>query len=171
MAKFAAKGNMTLTTVYISTGSNIGDRSSHLLLAKKALDIRVGALVKSSSIYETEAWGKTDQPSFLNQVHELQTEFDPESLLKMLHEIESDLGRERLEKWGPRIIDIDILFYSDIVLNLETLIIPHPQIVNRKFILEPLNEIAPAHIHPIENQSIAYLLDNCRDLLTVRPFP
>ena len=170
MVRFAVEGKMTKSTVYISIGSNIGNREDYLSRAKLALENTVGSILKTSSIYETEAWGKTDQNNFLNQVLMLQTALEPGNLLEKLQNIENELGRERLDKWGPRTLDLDILFYDRIFLNSKNLTIPHPQIVNRRFVLEPLNEIAQEFIHPVENQSIAFLLKECGDSSIVRSF-
>ncbi|PZR33762.1 MAG: 2-amino-4-hydroxy-6-hydroxymethyldihydropteridine diphosphokinase, partial [Azospira oryzae] len=125
-------------------------------------------LLKESSLYQTSAWGKTDQPDFLNQVIEISYEGDPFLLLKSLLDIESKMGRVRIEKWGTRIIDIDILFYGNTIVNGSDLRVPHPQIPYRRFTLIPLVEIAPDFIHPVLHQSNTQLLHECTDLLEVK---
>jgi 2-amino-4-hydroxy-6-hydroxymethyldihydropteridine diphosphokinase len=121
----------------------------------------------ASSIYETAAWGKNDQPAFLNQVLEIETALSPPQLLKTILAIEENIGRVRQEKYGPRIIDIDILLFNDEVLHLPMLKIPHPQLQNRRFVLVPLAEIAPDLIHPVFKKTIAELLAICPDKLEV----
>jgi len=119
----------------------------------------LGTIQKTSSIIETNAWGKTKQPDFLNQVILLETKLSPQNLLKKCQEIENKLGRERKERWKERTIDLDILFYNDLVLNDVDLIIPHPYISERKFVLKPLNEIASDFIHPVFKKSILVLYE------------
>jgi 2-amino-4-hydroxy-6-hydroxymethyldihydropteridine diphosphokinase len=126
-----------------------------------------GDIARASSIYETAAWGKEDQSAFLNQVLKLKTKLDPKGLLRGLLEIEHQLGRERIGKYGPRVIDLDILFFNDEVVREEGLTIPHPQMQNRRFVLEPLNEIAPEKMHPVLQKKIAQLLAECPDPLPV----
>ena len=154
--------------VYLLLGSNIGDRA---LWMAKALDLMAknGVIVlKESATYETEAWGNTGQPSFYNKVVQVQTTLQPLPLLHSILQVETKLGRLRTEKWGPRIIDIDILFYANVVLETDELTIPHPMIAARRFTLLPLAEIAPAFIHPVLNLSVAQLLGACADTLDVR---
>ncbi len=131
---------------------------------------RCGEIIKSSSIYETAPWGKTDQPPFLNQVLELGTLLTPETLLSVILDIEIGLGRKRKEKYDARTIDIDILYYDKEIVNTETLTIPHPKVSERRFVLIPLAEIAPTLIDPIAGQSIKTLLVNCKDKLEVIRF-
>jgi 2-amino-4-hydroxy-6-hydroxymethyldihydropteridine diphosphokinase len=157
-----------MNNVYLLTGGNLGDRLLNLQKALMLVDEMAGAVVQKSSIYETAAWGVTNQPSFLNQVLLCITQFTAEQLLQTILLIERQLGRERAEKMGPRIIDIDILFYNDAVIDLAGLKVPHPEIANRRFVLEPLNEIAPDYIHPVLKKSIAYLLKDCPDPLEVK---
>lgn len=158
-----------MAKVYLLTGGNVGDSLKTLQRANGLIEERVGTIIKSSSVYKTAAWGKTDQDDFLNQVLEVQTSFFPEELMDSLLEIEIELGRKRLEKYGPRIIDLDILFYDDLVLNSERLTIPHPQIQFRRFVLQPLFELEPGLIHPVIKKSIGVLLKECPDLLEVKP--
>ncbi len=154
-------------SIYLLLGSNQGDRLGNVQEARRLINGRIGRLVRSSSVYLTAAWGDIEQPNFYNQVVEVSTEMLPMELLKTINEIEELLGRQREQKWGPRLIDIDILYYNDLQLETEVLTIPHPQIQNRKFTLEPLNEIAPDFIHPTLQQTQAELLKNCPDKLAV----
>ncbi|MGZ5246966.1 MAG: 2-amino-4-hydroxy-6-hydroxymethyldihydropteridine diphosphokinase [Flavitalea sp.] len=156
-----------MAKVYLLTGGNVGDSLKTLQKANALIQQRVGSIIKSSSIYKTAAWGKTDQDDFLNQVLLVETGLDPYELMDVLLDIEMLLGRKRLEKFGPRIIDLDILFYEDIIIKTERLTIPHPQIQFRRFVLEPLNEIVSELVHPILKKNINRLLMECTDLLKV----
>src|SRR5690606_6131161 len=131
---------------------------------------QVGPIVQSSSLYETAAWGKTDQPAFLNQVLEVKTVLSPEQVLQGINQIEQELGRIRHEHWGARVIDIDILFYDQLILQTQRLTIPHPQLHLRRFTLLPLSEIAPQLMHPVLNQPVTQLLQDCPDKLPVHLF-
>lgn len=153
--------------VFLLLGTNIGDRNRNLLVAKELLEITVGKILKRSSTYETAAWGQPDQTSFLNEVVEIATRQNPNDLLTALLSIEEQMGRVRKEKWGPRLIDIDLLFYGDIVIESESLRVPHPQLHKRRFTLVPLAEIAADLIHPVSHKSIRRLLDECQDQLPV----
>ena len=150
-------------TAYILLGTNLGDRVKYLNLAKTEITRKDILVVGSSSIYSTKPWGVEDQPDFLNQVLKIQTTFSPRELLTELLEIEKTAGRTRENKWGPRTLDIDILFYNEDIVDLPDLTIPHPQLHLRRFTLEPLNEIAPDLIHPGLKLSINKLLDVCPD--------
>lgn len=156
--------------LYLLLGSNLGDRTLYLQQARETIATQVGTIVQASAIYETAAWGKTDQPSFLNQVLEVTTDFSPEQVLQTINTIEQDLGRERLEHWGARVIDIDILFYDNLVQQTQRLTIPHPQLHLRRFTLLPLYELSPDLVHPGLKQTIAELLENCPDKLEVKRF-
>ena len=155
-------------SVFLLLGTNLGDRIDNLNEALRSIQQGLGKITKLSSVYETAAWGKTDQPAFLNLAVEVMTNLSPEDVLKYVLSIEARLGRERKEKWGERIIDIDILFYDVDIYNLPHLVIPHPQVANRRFTLTPLNEIAPGLIHPVLNKTVAELLSDCRDVLEVK---
>ncbi len=156
--------NNQATTVFLSLGSNVGDKRMNLFDAIHAIEnIPQTFLLKSSKIWETGAWGKTDQADFYNMAISINTTHSPELLIETLIEIEEKIGRVRIEKWGPRLIDIDILFYGDLVLKTEKLIIPHPEIQNRKFVLAPLNEICPAFVHPVYKKTVADLFVHCDD--------
>lgn len=154
--------------VFLLLGTNDGNRMANLNSAKDEIKKSVGLLAEESAIYQTAAWGKTDQPDFYNQVLLLQTTISPEALLLHLQQIEKKLGRERKEKWGARIIDIDILYFGKTVLNTPDLLIPHPAIALRRFTLVPLVEIAPHFVHPVLKKTNLVLLQECVDVLAVK---
>jgi 2-amino-4-hydroxy-6-hydroxymethyldihydropteridine diphosphokinase len=152
---------------FLLTGGNVGDRKKNLQQATALLEKYCGKIIKQSSVYETAAWGKTDQPNFLNQVLEMETGLKARQLMNEILKIEHLMGRKRNEKYGPRIIDIDLLFFNDEIIDERKLIIPHPELQNRRFALTPLAEIAPALQHPVFKQSIRELLAKCPDQLNV----
>ncbi len=154
-----------MNTAYLLLGSNEGDRKGWLVKAMDLISELCGNIINKSSIYQTAAWGITTQPDFLNMVIMVQTTQAPEDLLHTILNIETAMGRHRTIKWGPRIIDIDILFFNDITLNIPELIIPHPFLQDRRFTLLPLAEIAPDYIHPVFNKSVTTLLSACSDQL------
>ena len=156
-----------MNDIYLLTGGNLGDRLQNLTAAQKLIERNAGLVVKVSGIYETAAWGFTEQASFLNQVLCIHSNLDPTKLLHCLLQIELELGRIRVEKMGPRLIDIDILFYDDQVISTAELVVPHPRIQERRFVLTPLNEIAPDFTHPVLQKTVKQLLDNCSDELEV----
>ena len=170
MAKFAAEGIIVLTTAYISMGSNTGDRLANLMLAVKSLEERAVMVRRMSSVYESEAWGRMDQADFLNAVAEVETEMTALELLHVLQEIEKEGGRVRSERWGPRSIDLDILLFGSIVMATDELIIPHPRMSERRFVLVPLSEISGSLINPVDNQSVEEMIRNCTDKGLVRPY-
>lgn len=155
-------------TAYLLTGGNLGNRQANLLKAIELIEQFCGAITAQSSIYETAAWGYTEQPNFLNQVLKLNTSLEPATLMQKILWIEEQLGRIRTVKMGPRIIDIDILLMDELILNTELLQLPHPQLPNRRFVLMPLAEIAGNEIHPVEKKTINQLLSNCADSLNVQ---
>jgi len=157
-----------MNTAYLLTGGNMGNRLNNLQQAAESIQQNCGKIVTSSSIYETEAWGKTDQPAFLNQALHIETDLSPDELMQMLLDIESKMGRIRTIKMGPRIIDLDILLINDLIQASALLTIPHPALPLRKFALLPLAEIAPDLIHPAEKKSILELLQICPDTLNVQ---
>ena len=144
--------------VFIGIGTNLGDRHKNIEDAFKNLQFYNLKIIKKSPVYETEPYGLREQPNFLNCVVEIETEEPPEELLKNFLKIEEEMGRERKIPWGPRIIDLDILFYENLIINEESLKIPHPDIENRFFVLKPLSDIAPKFIHPIFKKTIKQML-------------
>jgi 2-amino-4-hydroxy-6-hydroxymethyldihydropteridine diphosphokinase len=142
--------------VYLALGSNLGDRLANLKQAIAALTPQINVKAKSQ-VYETPPWGVENQPKFLNQVVKAKTYLEPEQLLKHLKRLEVALGRKESVPNGPRLIDIDILFYNDLVLNTPTLVIPHPRLHERGFVLLPLMDIAPDLVHPVNKKSIREL--------------
>ena len=157
-----------MSTAHLLIGGNLGDRKTNLLTAISLINEQCGPLIRSSSIYETEAWGKTDQPSFLNQALEISTSLNARQLMRKILKIEKEMGRVRKEKLGPRIIDIDILLYENEIHDLRFLKIPHPEMQNRRFVLVPLAEIDPTLQHPVLKKTIAELLEECPDNLEVK---
>jgi 2-amino-4-hydroxy-6-hydroxymethyldihydropteridine diphosphokinase len=155
------------TITFLLLGTNLGDRKKNLASARNALESSIGRIQKSSSIYQTAAWGKTDQPDFFNQAIAIETELSSQKMLEEILNIELQMGRRREEKWGQRVIDIDILLYGDQVVNTSALTIPHPQLPNRKFALEPLAEIAGKVQHPVLKIEIGEMLVKCGDALPV----
>lgn len=159
---------MPVHKVYILTGSNQGQRKRFLQKAIDEIKKQCGSIVNTSSIYETAAWGNTQQAAFLNQVIITQTKFSPDELMQELLHIETGLGRIRTGKYGPRTIDLDILFYDELIYHSAIVTLPHPAIQERKFVLIPLAELSPRKIHPVYKKSIAVLLRECADTLEVK---
>jgi 2-amino-4-hydroxy-6-hydroxymethyldihydropteridine diphosphokinase len=155
---------------YLLTGGNIGEREQYLATARQRIEAVCGKIIKASSLYETAAWGKTDQAAFLNQSLKIETPLNAKQLIRSILEVEKEMGRARKEKYGPRVIDIDILLFNDEIHTEPTLTIPHPEMQNRRFALAPLAEIAPGIIHPVLKKSIAQLLENCPDTLPVKKY-
>ena len=146
-----------MSIVYLGLGTNLGDRKQNISKAIEAISLKM-SISKQSSLYETTAWGYTDQPNFLNQVIQVETNLSPLRLLNFLKNTEVELGRVENFRYGPRLIDIDILFYDDLIKTTSRLQIPHPRIPVRAFVLVPLNEIAPGFVHPVLKKTIAELL-------------
>ena len=144
-----------MARAYLGFGSNLGDREKRILSAMELLDRAEGvSVVSRSSLYETDPVGETDQPPFLNAAAGVETELSPRELLKLIREIEETIGRTPTYRWGPREIDIDILFYDDCIIEEEGLTIPHPRMHERAFVLVPLLEIAPDAVHPVLGKRI-----------------
>jgi 2-amino-4-hydroxy-6-hydroxymethyldihydropteridine diphosphokinase len=154
--------------IFLLLGTNLGDRLSNLAAARRLIHVQIGPITRSSSIYETAAWGNTDQPTFYNQVIVVDSALAPQPLLAEALSIEHRLGRVREEKWGPRLMDIDILFYDSLIVNEASLNIPHVGVPNRRFVLEPLNEIAPDLLHPGLHKRVRELLKVCEDTSSVK---
>ncbi|MEM9824688.1 MAG: 2-amino-4-hydroxy-6-hydroxymethyldihydropteridine diphosphokinase [Bacteroidota bacterium] len=154
--------------VFLHSGSNQGQRFDYLVQANRMIAQRIGPLVQISAYYETEAWGLTDQPDFINQAIEVRTELSPQEVLSELLDIESQLGRVRQIRWGERCIDIDLLFYEQEVIQSPNLEVPHPRLHLRNFVLIPMLEIAGDFIHPIFNLNIEALYLQSEDQLEVR---
>jgi len=153
--------------VYLITGSNLGNSLSNLLHVKKLIREQLGEIIHESSVYKTAPWGNLNQQDFLNQALNIQTSISPQALMREILIIESSMGRKRIEKWEPRIIDVDILFYDTLVLDIPDLVIPHPLLHERRFVLAPLFDIAPNFIHPQLNKSVSEMLDSCNDMSKV----
>ena len=152
---------------YLLLGSNLGDSKKYISDAVGFIRTEIGIVKKTSSLYQTASWGKTDQPDFINQVIEVETILNPEQLLKNILVIEKKLGRERLEKWGSRTIDIDLLFYGDQIIQGLNLTVPHPFLHERKFTLMPLVELDPDLVHPVFKITVKQLFDSLDDHLSV----
>jgi 2-amino-4-hydroxy-6-hydroxymethyldihydropteridine diphosphokinase len=153
---------------YLGLSTNLGDKELNFYVAKQKIQLECQILLESK-VYETEAWGLEDQPDFLNQCIQIKTHLQPEQLLQFLQNIEAEMGRVKTEKYGPRIIDLDILLYENDIVETDELTIPHPQMSVRNFVLMPLAEIAGDIIHPILNQSISQLLKICPDDKQAQP--
>jgi 2-amino-4-hydroxy-6-hydroxymethyldihydropteridine diphosphokinase len=156
-----------MNKAYLLTGGNLGDKAKNMEQCRFLVEKTCGKILRKSSVYETSAWGKTDQPDYLNQVLLIDTPLSPEQLLSVLLGVEKEMGRYRGEKYGPRIIDIDILLYNDEVIDEFRLTIPHPRMQERRFVLEPMNEVAPDLVHPVLHKTMHQLLEECTDPLAV----
>jgi 2-amino-4-hydroxy-6-hydroxymethyldihydropteridine diphosphokinase len=154
-------------SVFLLLGSNLGDRLNHLSEACQHISRQAGKIITVSSIYQTDAWGDEAQPDFYNQAVEIEPLTGPYETLNLLLDIERKMGRVRVEKYGSRVIDIDILLWKDAIIHQSDLIIPHPQMQYRRFVLEPLAEISPSFVHPLLNKTTVQLLEECSDGLTV----
>lgn len=159
-----------MNKAYLLTGGNLGNREDNLTTAIKLIKEQCGTVAETSALYETAAWGKTDQPPFLNQAVELHTGLNARQLIRKLLKIEKQMGRIREEKYGPRLIDIDILLFNDEIHHYRLLQLPHPEMQNRRFALLPLAEIAPNTLHPVFKKTITELLKECKDELTVKKY-
>lgn len=163
-AVLTLRDDITMATAYIGIGSNLGNREENCFRAIEFLIERGVKVTNRSSLYKTAPWGIKDQPEFINMAIEVETEVSPGELLRILKEIEVRLGRNKGKRWGPRVIDLDILFYDTLILKTPDLEIPHPGVSDRTFILKPLSEIAPDKIHPVLKTTVKDLFFKSRDL-------
>ncbi|MBE9664348.1 2-amino-4-hydroxy-6-hydroxymethyldihydropteridine diphosphokinase [Mucilaginibacter myungsuensis] len=154
--------------IFLLLGSNLGDRRLFLQQAINRVGVEVGVVTEVSSVYETQSWGNTSGPDYLNQVIRVQTQLSARNVLNKVLAIELEFGRERKEKWGARTLDIDILFYADHIVNEPGLTIPHPYLQERRFTMEPLAEIAPLLQHPVLNRTMLELKNELTDSLIVK---
>jgi 2-amino-4-hydroxy-6-hydroxymethyldihydropteridine diphosphokinase len=153
---------------YLLLGSNIGDSKKNIAIAKKEIEKQIGKILRSSSVYATAAWGNKDQPDFLNQIIVITTAYEPPYVLQLILSIEKKMGRIRTQKNAPRTIDIDILFFDKLIINEANLVIPHPLIGERNFVLVPMNQLSPQFIHPNYHKTIHEMLLKCTDRLSVK---
>ena len=156
--------------IFILIGSNLGNRSANLTQSLSLIEKYIGRITNQSSVYETAAWGKTDEPNYLNQVAKIESDFSATEVLQKCLSIEIEMGRVRKEKWEARIIDIDLLYFGNEIFNSEELTIPHPRLHERKFTLIPLTEMDEEFVHPILKMTNRQLLMNCSDELLVTTF-
>jgi len=152
-----------MNNAYLLIGGNLGDRLANLNNAKIEIELHCGKILSSSAIYETAAWGFTEQPPFFNQALQVETTLSATELMQQLLSIELSLGRERLLPLGPRSIDLDIIYFNNEIIHNDIVSIPHPRMEQRNFVLIPLNEIAPTFLHPVLHISTSSLLEQCRD--------
>jgi 2-amino-4-hydroxy-6-hydroxymethyldihydropteridine diphosphokinase len=157
-----------MNDVYLLLGSNLGDRKLYMQQAIELIEQGISPVVKTSSVYETQSWGKTDAPDYLNRVVMLNTNMPAQTILHKILAIEIALGRRREEKWGSRTIDIDLLFYGKEIINEPNLQVPHPELHKRRFTLAPLNEIAGNFKHPVSKSTIHELINELSDDLVVK---
>lgn len=157
--------------VVIGLGGNVGNVEQTLLKAIQEIENQIGEATAQSRIYETEAWGVTNQPLFLNQVIIVKTAYNAHKVLKICMLIEQQLGRIRIKnkKWHKRVMDIDILFFNDEIINTLSLKVPHPYLHERNFVLVPLLDLMPNYVHPVLQQSITILKKECKDKMKVLP--
>lgn len=153
--------------IYLILGSNLGDKFLAIQYAIRHIRQKIGPVEAESSYYDTQPWGYRHQANYLNKAIKVQTLMSPGELLEQLMAIEREFGRVRKEKWRERTLDIDILYYFDVAIKQDNLVIPHPEIPNRLFVLVPMCEIAPEELHPISGKSQKQMLDECPDTLGV----
>jgi len=155
--------NPSMNNAYLLIGGNLGDRLANLNNAIQKIELHCGKIISSSAIYETAAWGFTEQPPFFNQALQVKTALSATELMQQLLSIELSLGRERLLPLGPRSIDLDIIYFNNEIIQNDIVSIPHPRMEQRNFVLIPLNEIAPTYLHPVLNIPTSTLLKQCKD--------
>lgn len=157
-----------MNTAYVLAGSNMGNRLAFLQHAANVMEEQCGTITARSSVYETAAWGIKNQPSFYNQAFAIRTALVPAQFMQTLLSIENEMGRRRVLKMGPRIIDLDVLLIDDLIINTEDLMVPHPLLQERRFALLPLTQIAGSLVHPVVNKTIDGLLLECKDKSDVK---
>lgn len=153
------------SAVYLSLGTNLGDRLQNLQGARSRIEELIGTVVQVSSVYSTEPWGVLEQPEFYNQALLVHTRLSAEDVLRLIQVIESAMGRQRILKWERRLIDIDILFFDLQIIQTESLIVPHPYLEKRNFVLAPMEELAPDFIHPVSGKTMRELYQTSTDTL------
>ena len=166
--EYGTNKKLEIENIFLGLGSNQGDRELNLKNSIKLLNSRVGKVLNTSGIYESEPWGVKNQNYFLNQVIEIETHIDPNDLLNICKNIEYDMGRKPEIRWGKRVIDIDILYYQSKIINQENLIIPHKLMHERKFVMIPLNDLNENHLHPILKITNKEILNKCIDSCNVK---
>ncbi len=159
-----------MNTLYLLLGSNLGNSRSRLTRAISLIEKKIGKVTRHSDLYSTAAWGNISQPDFLNQVIVAETALTAAAAMQTILGIEAQMGRIRTVKNAPRVIDIDILFFNREIINIPGLVVPHPQIQNRRFVLVPMNQLSPNLKHPVLNKTIHQLLIHCPDTLNVKKF-
>jgi len=159
-----------MNIVFLQLGSNLGDRGLLLQDAIISIAKRVGGVVKKSNVYESTPWRVEGQNNYLNQILKVKTELQADEVLSVILDIEKNLGRLRLEKWGERLIDIDILFYNDSIIETANLCVPHKHMHERMFVLAPLHNIASEVVHPKYNKTVDELLQICTDTELVKEY-
>lgn len=158
-----------MNDLLLGLGSNQGNRSANLAMAHRLLSRTVGLVHKESQLYESAPWGGIEQPAYYNQVLWVKTMLPLEAAFRQCQILEQKMGRQRSQKWGPRIIDVDLLYYNDVQLETPELVVPHPQLQDRRFVLLPLCDVAPHYEHPVLKRSSKELLSVCSDALSVTP--
>ena len=157
-----------MNRMYLLLGSNMGDSKAQLRHARSRISKKLGKIVRSSALYQTAAWGKTDQPDFLNQVLIVDTPKNAAESIEIILQVEKEMGRIRTTKNAARIIDIDILYFNKDIIELPHLQVPHPALAQRRFVLTPLNELSPLFMHPVLKKNNHQLLLACPDSLNVK---
>jgi 2-amino-4-hydroxy-6-hydroxymethyldihydropteridine diphosphokinase len=159
-----------MNIVFLQLGSNLGNRESLLQDAITEIENRVGRVIEKSKVYESTPWRVEGQENYLNQILKVKTELLADDVLVTILDVEKELGRVRLEKWGERLIDIDIIFYNDAIIETPQLCVPHKHMHERMFVLTPLHDIAPDVVHPKYNKTVVELLEQCRDTELVKEY-
>jgi 2-amino-4-hydroxy-6-hydroxymethyldihydropteridine diphosphokinase len=156
--------------IFLLLGSNLGDREKYLTDALQQLEVQQLKILKYSSVYSTEPWGMTEQDGFLNVAVQMESEMNAFEILEHVQKVELNLGKEKIIKWGPRTIDIDLLYFNGEIIETDKLVVPHPEIQNRSFTLVPMIDLDPDFVHPVLKKSQVQLLNECTDSLAVTRF-